>query len=273
MARIWAVTVSVAGVLGLAACGGGSGDSALDEDLGCTDSPEAPTTTIGFEVRAEEPSDELTADAAAVVCARLEALGVPALVEPAGSRIEVTMSALDPDAVLAERVSAPARLSIYDWEDSLLEERGFGSERDATRFAAKRGEEAIVVRDPGEDEFYVLRDEPALTGADITGAKQGFDPETEGPSIGLGFTEEGATKFEELTGAVAERGGSFAIVVDGEVLARPVVDAASSPGGLDADEGVLIAGGLGVDEARTLAAFLETDGLPQGAELIPDESG
>jgi len=258
--------------LTLSACGGSDDVPVPEGSVECADLPAAPTTAIRFDVRAEEPSEDLTAETAEVVCARLQALGVTARVEPADSQVVVTINALDPDAGLAERVSTPAVLSIYDWEGSLLEKKGFANRRDAEKFAAKRGEKAIVVEDREEGRFYVLRDDPALTGADLVGAKQGFDPEVQEPSIGLAFTDEGGPKFEDLTRRVAHRGGSFAVVVDGVVLSKPVIDATTDPDGIDADNGVLISGGMTVDEARSLAAFLEAEPLPEGVELVPAES-
>ena len=72
------------------------------------------------------------------------------------------------------------------------------------------------------------------------------------PSVSFDFTAEGAKKFEALTTAVAESGGSFTIVFDGEVVSMPSV---SEP--ISAENGATITGDLSLEEARDMASILE----------------
>jgi preprotein translocase subunit SecD len=150
-----------------------------------------------------------------------------------------------------------AELAIYDWEASLAPQRPFRSESDAR---AASGADAIVVRDessPGDTRYFVVAGEPALTTADILDPETITDAATGEPAIAFQFTEDGKDKFQQLTRAVAQSGGHFAVVVDGELLSLPIVDAGENPNGIDGENGAQISGGFTVEEAQQLADGLE----------------
>jgi SecD/SecF fusion protein len=54
--------------------------------------------------------------------------------------------------------------------------------------------------------WYVLNDEPVLTGADITNPQQGNDETTGQPNVNFGFTSRGKGIFERITKKIAHRG-------------------------------------------------------------------
>ena len=142
----------------------------------------------------------------------------------------------------------------------------------------------VVSEEPangGTTRYFVLHDDPALTGADITDPEQGTDPATGAPSVTFGFTDEGAAAFQDLTRDIAQRGleagggdpYSFAIVVDDDIASRPIVDPVQNPDGIDGSSGAQISGGLTVDEAQQLAATLQAGSLPVPLQLTGVSAG
>ncbi len=94
--------------------------------------------------------------------------------------------------------------------------------------------------------WYALKDNPALSGTDITDPKQEFDEFNE-PNVTFGFTDQGREAFQEVTRQIAQRGqaqaigpvageqaaalsGHFAVVLDNEVKTRPIIDFSAEPG-------------------------------------------
>jgi SecD/SecF fusion protein len=145
---------------------------------------------------------------------------------------------------------------------------------------------------PGTGEFFVLRDRPSLTGNDITNPEQNFDPTTNQPNVTFDFTDDGRQKFQDVTREIAQRGaeeffaatgspgsaatpqqaeafsGSFAIVLDGEVESRPIINFAENPDGIDGRTGAQISGSFTTQEAQDLAETLKIGALPIKLALI-----
>ena len=141
----------------------------------------------------------------------------------------------------------------------------------------------IINRSPNS--YYVLNDNPVLTGADIVNPHQSLE-ETGGgsgvPDITFNFTSSGKTSFERLTHEVAHRGQEaqlpgmskwealqhFAVVLDGQLLAVPAIDFTQFPEGIDASTGSEIFGGFTIQSARNLAAELSAGALPLALVLV-----
>jgi SecD/SecF fusion protein len=135
--------------------------------------------------------------------------------------------------------------------------------------------------------WYALKDEPALSGTEITSPKQEFGPNHE-PNVTFGFSGEGREAFHDVTRAIARRGqeqaiglpgseevealsGHFAVVLDNEVKTRPIINFAENPDGIDGRTGAQISGGFNsVGEAQELAAFLQRGALPINLKLISE---
>ncbi|HEY4093992.1 MAG TPA: hypothetical protein VGM33_00680 [Baekduia sp.] len=149
---------------------------------------------------------------------------------------------------------------------------------------------AIVEADHAADtppeadtQWYVLRDHAALTGAGVADPRQGVDRFTGAPIVTLDFTARGQRALHATTRRIARRGAAllrpgtssadvaqhFAIVLDGRLLIVPFVDPEQNPDGVDAGNGVQVAGGLTPDGARTLVALLKSGVLP--ARLSPSD--
>ncbi len=133
--------------------------------------------------------------------------------------------------------------------------------------------------------WYALKDDPALSGTDITDPKQEFGENNEA-TVNFGFTDEGRDAFEEVTRKIAQRGqaqaigpvsgeqaaalsGHFAVVLDNEVKSRPIIDFSQNPDGIDGRQGAQISGGFtDPSEAQDLATILQIGALPINLKLI-----
>ena len=130
-----------------------------------------------------------------------------------------------------------------------------------------------------------MRDRPELTGDDIRNPEQQFDPTTNQPNVTFDFTDEGREAFQEVTRRIALRGAeragsgvsaeqaseasdSFAVVLDGEIVSRPIINFVENPDGIDGRTGAQISGNFTIQEAQDLAEFLRIGALPIDLTLI-----
>ncbi len=134
--------------------------------------------------------------------------------------------------------------------------------------------------------WYALKDEPALSGNDITDPQQGYGEGTGEPNVSFEFTDDGRDAFQEVTRRIAQRGqaraigpvsaeqagelsGRFAVVLDNEVKTRPIINFVQNPDGIDGRTGAEISGGFTtITEAQDLATFLQIGALPINLKLI-----
>ena len=125
------------------------------------------------------------------------------------------------------------------------------------------------------DRYLVLMDNPALSGDDIEDPEQAFDQNNQ-PNVTFNFTDDGRDAFQEITRDIAQRGVesglgvpyAFAIVLDGEIVSRPIIDFDENPDGIDGRDGAQISGSFDVQEAQDLAEFLKIGALPVDLKLI-----
>jgi SecD/SecF fusion protein len=133
--------------------------------------------------------------------------------------------------------------------------------------------------------WYALKDNPALSGTDITNPKQEFNEFNE-PNVSFQFTDKGREAFQEVTRQIAQRGqaraigpaageeaerlsGRFAVVLDNEIKTAPIVNFAENPDGIDGRTGAQISGGFSsIQEAQDIATFLQIGALPINLKLI-----
>jgi SecD/SecF fusion protein len=133
--------------------------------------------------------------------------------------------------------------------------------------------------------WYVLNDNPVLTGAQITNPQQGFDEGAGGngqPNVNFGFTSSGKAIFERVTKEIAHRGQEaqlpgvskeaaqqhFAVALDGQLITAPSIDYTKYPEGIDASSGSEISGGFTITSAQNLANELQSGALPIKLVLI-----
>ncbi|HEX3238698.1 MAG TPA: protein translocase subunit SecD [Solirubrobacterales bacterium] len=133
--------------------------------------------------------------------------------------------------------------------------------------------------------WYALKDDPALSGTDITDPEQTYGQFNE-PQVSFTFTDKGRDAFQEVTRRVAQRGqsqaigpvstqeaealsGHFAVILDNEVKTRPIINFAQNPDGIDGRQGAQISGGFkDIGEAQDLAKTLQIGALPINLKLI-----
>ena len=139
-------------------------------------------------------------------------------------------------------------------------------------------------------QFFVLHDKPSLTGDQITDPKPGTDQFNQ-PTVDFNFTDSGQEAFASVTQEIAQRGaadcfaatstpcggiasnqadqfsGSFAIVLDGELISRPIINFIDNPNGIDGRTGAQISG-VTAQEANDLAEVLKIGALPIKLALI-----
>ncbi len=141
----------------------------------------------------------------------------------------------------------------------------------------------VTQRSPNS--YFVLNDNPVLTGADIKNPQQGFDEGgggTGAPNVTFGFTNHGKSVFQGVTKKIAERGQEaqlpgvgkeaaqqhFGVVLDGQLITAPSIDYTKYPEGIDATSGSQISGGFTITSAQELANELQSGALPIRLELI-----
>ena len=202
---------------------------------------------------------------------------------------------------LARQLASASPLRVYDWEANVVG-RGcrpdpsdtsltggelagsvaFGLTRAAARDRAARCTGTITVRARGlgDDRWYVVRDRPALTGAQMRNPEPFRDDGANGTGeskVTFDLTAAGVQAWRALTRAVARRdrataaaGGDpqhVAIVLDDRLLSTPSIAYRDYPDGIDARFGSQIDGGLTERSARAVADAIAGGALPQPLAL------
>jgi SecD/SecF fusion protein len=130
-------------------------------------------------------------------------------------------------------------------------------------------------------QFYVLKDNIALRGSEISNPQQSSDPNTGAPDVTFGFTGKGKNAFQSVTAAIARRGSlvsglgqtlnqHFAVALDNELITVPQIDYKQFPDGINGDNGADITGGFTVTTAEDLANELRLGALPINLKLISE---
>jgi preprotein translocase subunit SecD len=120
--------------------------------------------------------------------------------------------------------------------------------------------------------YYVLKDDVALSGSDITNPRASTD-QGGNPDVQFGFDSAGAAAFDNVTRQIAHRGQDlstlgqtldqhFAIALDGQLLTVPSIDYKVYPDGITGGNGADITGGLTARSARRVASILRREPLP-----------
>jgi SecD/SecF fusion protein len=144
------------------------------------------------------------------------------------------------------------------------------------------------LEESAEPGWFALKDQPALSGSEITEPEQTYEPTTNRPVVSFKFTDQGREAFQEVTRKIAQRGqaraigpanrqqaeaisGRFAVILDNEVKTAPIVNFAENPDGIDGRTGAQIGGGFNsVSDAQELATTLQIGALPINLKLISE---
>jgi hypothetical protein len=128
--------------------------------------------------------------------------------------------------------------------------------------------------------YYVLNDDPALVGSDITDPTEAQNMPGGQPSVAFKLTASGQAAFARVTKLLAQRGARstpasgqpnfqhIAIVLDNGVVSVPSIDFSQYPDGIQASVGSQIAGGFPTAAARVLASLLAAGPLPVALVLV-----
>jgi SecD/SecF fusion protein len=122
-------------------------------------------------------------------------------------------------------------------------------------------------------QFFVLKDDVALRGVDITNPRQSIDPNSRTPLVTFGFSNRGAREFQKVTANIAHRGDlvsglgqtlnqHFAVALDDRLITVPFIDFKQYPDGLVGVKRADIAGSFTVRSAQDLATILRYGPLP-----------
>jgi len=114
-----------------------------------------------------------------------------------------------------------------------------------------------------EGVFYILEQNPVVTGEELVDAQPAFDQNGR-PAVNFRFNPSGARKFGDYT--ADNIGSPFAIVLDGEVISAPVIQS-HIPGGSG-----IITGNFTVEESTNLAVLLRAGALPAGLEFLEERT-
>jgi len=149
----------------------------------------------------------------------------------------------------------------------------------------------LVLRDekpsadaPDPDSYWIMRDDPGLSGTDIKNPEQNFDERGGNePIVTFDFNDRGQRAFQSITSEVAQRGADnanplnpdpdqsshhFAIALDNELVSIPSINYREYPDGIDGKTGAQISGGFTITTAQDLAKVLKTGALPLQLDLI-----
>ncbi len=130
-------------------------------------------------------------------------------------------------------------------------------------------------------QFFVLKDNIALRGNDITNPQQSTDSNSGAPNVTFGFSSKGKSAFQSVTGQIAQRGSlvsglgqsdyqHFAVALDNQLITVPYIDYKQYPDGINGDNGADISGSFTISSAQDLANELRLGALPINLKLISE---
>jgi SecD/SecF fusion protein len=207
---------------------------------------DAPTTTAGHS------GDDATDRTLEVLRRRVDALGVtePTIARSGDDRIIVELPGVQDPREAAEVLGQTAQLTVHP---VLGTQDGTGD--DAGGKGLKLGD-------------------TALTGADVSGAQAGFDPQNGlGWFVTVDLRDRGEDTWARLTGEAAcappgDPARRVAIVLDGRTISSPAVDPDVGCGSGITGGTTQITGDFTREEARELALLINGGALPVPVEIV-----
>ncbi|CUK02462.1 protein translocase subunit SecD [Shimia thalassica] len=200
-------------------------------------------------------TDERTVQQALeIIRRRIDEVGTrePTIQRQGADRILIQVPGIGSAAELKEIIGTTAQLTF----SPVI---GRGSNPDANPGV---GNEILPSLDE-EGVYYTIESAPVVTGEELVDAQPSFDQNNR-PAVSFRFNPTGARKFGNYT---AENIGSpFAIVLDGEVVSAPVIQAHISGGS------GIITGRFSVEESTNLAVLLRAGALPAGLEFLEERT-
>jgi preprotein translocase subunit SecD len=186
-------------------------------------------------------------------------MGVVVTVQPAaaGTRLLVQMARSADPKRLTEFATKPGELGFRLIDVSM-------NPQNALRSTPPSNAEVLYGRPETGKEPYLVDKRVLMSGTDLVDAQPGFDARTNEPIVSFQFSTAGARKFAQAT--TENVGRPFAIVVDGEVLAAPIIREPITGGSGQ------ISGGFTVQSANDLAVVLRHGALPARLKVIEERA-
>ena len=209
----------------------------------------------------EQAVSDAMESATEVVRRRIDALGTrePTIIRQGDTRIVVQVPGLEDPQALKDLLGQTANL-----EFKLVDANALPS--DVQQGVANPGSEIVPYAEDSDlvGQSEAVRRLGGIRGDTLTGAQQGFDPQTNEPVVNIQFDPQGGARFAQLsTQNVGER---FAIILDDEVISAPRFNEPILGGSAQ------ISGSFTVDTANALAIQLRSGALPVDLTVIEERT-
>jgi preprotein translocase subunit SecD len=205
----------------------------------------------------ETALDNAMASAKDVIERRINALGTlePTIIRQGSDRIVVQVPGLKDPQALKELIGKTAKL-----EFKLVDEEALPT--DVAQGKARVGSQVLPSAEGAG--FVAVRRLGGIAGDKLTGAQQGFDPQSNEPVVNIQFDNEGGQKFARMT--QQNTGKDFAIILDGKVISAPRINEPILGGASQ------ISGSFTVESANQLAIALNSGALPVDLKVVEERS-
>lgn len=213
-------------------------------------------------------------------------------IRPQGlKRMTVVAPKSDEAVRLLSLIGKRADLFMYDWERNVVgdPEKPITGHRNAVKKADNKPGTVVIRADyPNNperektDQWFVLKDRPEISIYDVLISYATIDS-TSGANVVLIFlTERGQRIFKRVTRRIAERAAKlvrpgqpysevahhFAVVVNREVVSRPMIDFEEFPEGISSSRGLQIEGIFSAESATEFASLLSLSTMPVNLKPI-----
>jgi len=160
-------------------------------------------------------------------------------------------------------VSEPnIQTSSFEGKDYIIVELpGIKDTKEAVNLIGQTAQ--LVFAEVGSEEEPGIKNTD-LTGADVKSADVTFDSTNGKPAVSIEFTDDGAKKFEDITGR--NIGKPLPILLDGYPVSSPQVGGKISGGKAQ------ITGNFTLDEAKQLAIQISAGALPVPVKLVQERT-
>jgi len=171
-----------------------------------------------------------------------------------GKTAQLEFKLLDEDSPIAAQL--PASVAPSEEEGVLKQFADKLPEGDEILFEKKVNRETGVVSKLP----ILLKKQAVMTGDLLSEARVSLDNRFSEPYVSITFNEEGAKRFEEVTGANVKK--RLAIILDNTVYSAPVIQEKISGGNAQ------ITGNFSMDEAKDLSIVLKAGALPAPLKML-----
>ena len=171
-----------------------------------------------------------------------------------GKTAQLEFKLLDEESPLAAQL--PQAVAPSEEEGLLSQFADKVPEGDEILFEKRVNRETGVVRKSP----ILLKKQAVMTGDLLSEARVSLDNQFSEPYVSITFNEEGARRFEEVTGANVKK--RLAIILDNTVYSAPVIQEKISGGNAQ------ISGSFSMDEAKDLTIVLKAGALPAPLKML-----